>query len=214
MSKLITQDLISAIDWLKTCPPSWQEKAYTDLKNKLARIYEKIAPAAQKGIDFEAFLNKSLQEKLYLHTELNCSEHFKDLMNKLKDYEIQKKTKSFLIIDDIDYCLYGRMDYFKKDHIIDLKTTNIYKGKDKYLNSWQHKIYCYNEKIQKFSYFVCEFESEDSKKINELFILDYEAVGSWEDLKKEIIGKIKECMSFLKQDNELFKLYNTKYSQY
>ena len=212
MSKLITQDLISGIDWLKSCPPSWKDKAYTDLKNKLGRIWTEMPEAAKKGIELEATLNKAVNGEII---DLKASEEFKILMNIVTGYEQQKKTKSYITINDVEYCLYGKIDYYTPTHMIDLKSTSNYKSSDKYLKTFQHKIYCYNEKIKFFSYVIAEFENDNSKKIKQIYDVEYSVPNNdFESLKIEIENKIKEVISFLKMDDMLWTLYNTTYSRY
>jgi hypothetical protein len=213
MGRLITQDLISGVDWLISCPPSWKDKAYTDLKNKLGRVKTGFAPAAKKGVDFENFLNQAINNKLYEKKDLKCSEEFKILMLDLKDFQQQKKTKSFIKIEDTEYCLYGKIDYYRKDLIVDLKTTDCYKGEDKYLSSYQHKIYCYNERINSFVYKIVEFENETTK-IKDIYSVYFDVIVGIEELKLDIIEKIISVIEFLKTDKELFALYNNKYCMF
>jgi hypothetical protein len=212
MSKLITQDLIASVDWLKDCPPNWKDSAYTDLKNKLGRVKTEIAPAALKGIKLEEALCKAINEKSYLKDNFKCSPKFKDLIEVCKDYQQQKKTKTYMIIDDIEYCLYGKIDFYKPELLLDLKATDNFKGQDKYLKSYQHKIYCYNEQIKDFEYVICEFQ-KDSTLIKDIYFVIYR-VNDFNVLKQEIIEKIKSTINFLKMDDELFNLFNNVYSKY
>jgi hypothetical protein len=214
MSKLITQDIISAVDWLKNAPPSWKERAYSDLKNKLGRVKTPMNIEAQKGIDLESRLNRAVNQKEYLNPDFKCSEKFRILIDKVIGYDQQKKTKTYLTIDHIEYCLYGKIDYYKENHIIDLKTTGEWKGENKYLSTYQHKIYCYNEKINKFTYLVCVFENKESLKIKDIHEVEYLMPESFDDLRIGIEQKIKEVVNFLSMDSELFNLYNTVYSMY
>jgi hypothetical protein len=209
MSKLITQDLISAVDWLRTSPPSWKIKAYEDLKNKLNRVYGEMSIEAKKGIELEDALNKSIHK-----VDLKCSKEFKTLIDYVKGYTQQKKTKSFLTIDNVEYCLYGKIDYYKPDHLIDLKSTSEYKGSAKYLKTYQHLIYCYNEKIKTFNYIIAEFESKESKKIKNIYNVPFILTDSFEDLKILIENKIKDIITFLSMDDVLYNLYNTKYCMF
>lgn len=209
MSNLITPSLISSVNWLKTCPPTWKVKAYNDLKNTLARIYMEPSPEIKRGIECERKVNEILTSRVDV-SMVKCSDNFKKLLTYCNGYTQQKVTKKILTIDDEEYCLYGKIDYYKPDHIIDLKTTNEYKP-SKYLNSYQHKIYCYIERITKFTYLVAEFYKSD--KITKVVGLEI-LFDEFDLIEKEIILKIKEVISFLKLDDTLFTLYKTTFSKY
>ncbi len=198
MSRLITPSLISSVNWLQTCPASWKAKAVKDLKNQLARVYSELSPAQELGIKFEDAVMKATKLD-----EPKGSEHFKWMVAEVKGGDFQRPTITELSIDGHDYCLYGRIDAYFRDIIKDIKTTSNWKGNDYYLNSYQHRIYCYNEKIPFFRYCIAIFDSSQN-------IIDHHAVDVELDLislEADIVNKIKEVIAFLSVNTELFDLY-------
>jgi|GEM_PF-3574746 hypothetical protein len=206
MSRLITPSLIGSVDWFKKAPPSWKEKAYTDLTNTLSRIYTEPSPEIKQGMEVEHKLNSVLTEKNY---SVKCSDNFRKLINKCKNSVQQKKSKKIIDIEGESFCLYGKIDYLFPKQIIDLKTTKEYKP-EKYLNSWQHKIYCYNEGIEDFLYLIAEMEDG---KIEQVYELPYK-VTAFEEIEASICGKIIQTIRFLELDEHLYHLYNTKFCLY
>lgn len=221
MSNLITQSLISSVEWCKTAPSSfiknketgvpklfegikktWKEQAFQDLVNTLSRIWTTPNAAIQRGIDFEKNLNRVINEK----PEIDPSPELKSILDLCKDGIQQKKTKSFIKINGVEYCLYGKIDYDFPEEIIDLKTTAKYKGERYYLNSFQHLLYCYSENKSKFKYLIAEFnnpiEAEDKNKITNVIEVDY-FIEDPKSLESVIIDRVQSALYFLQSDSEL-----------
>jgi len=215
MSKLITTSLIGSIDWFKNCPSSWKERAYKDLKNMLDRVWATPGLAAQRGIDFENHVYRILnsEEELSI-TNMNCSKYFKEVLENCVGGKFQQKNKSFITVDGIEYCLYGKEDVTFPELIIDIKTTSKYK-RSKYVNSFQHKIYLHNTQKKHFIYMVAVFPDEESKIIESIEYIEI-VINTLQlaEYKIDIINKIKEIKKFFDDMPELCKLYNTKYSRY
>lgn len=216
MSKLITTSLISSINWYQMCPNNWREKAYEDLKNQLARKWTTPNKAAQRGIDFEkkiyALLNADTGKEEYI-PNLKCSKKFKEILTMCKGGIFQQKNKSFMTVNGIEYCLYGKEDVTFKDKIIDIKTTGNFKEHN-YTKSFQHKIYLHNTQKRTFEYIVAIFDGEDSKVIQDVKIISLHAdKGTLENYAIDIHIKITEIICFLNKYPELKKLYETKFSR-
>ncbi len=209
MSKLITTSLISSIQWLNNAPPSWQESAYTQLKNSLSRKPWEPSLEIQRGIDFENKVYSCLRRELYSVG----SKDFQWFVNESKGGQIQRKTKSFITIDKIEYCLYGKLDLWYKDIIKDIKTTGNYK-ESKYLESSQHIIYCHNEKISQFEYLVAVFQKGDTenKKIQEKHKI--KITVDLDKTEELILGYIKLVNDTLKTYEELKPLYDNVFNRY
>lgn len=213
MSKLITTSLFGSVKWFNTCPPSWKEKAFKDLTNMLSRIWiepEKENIAAKRGIEFEKQI-QSICEAGTVET-VECSKEFRAVLRECDGGQFQKKVKRYISIDGVEYCLYGKVDVWFPDILKDLKTTGRFKGRESFLGSMQHILYCYVERKTKFRYVVSEFD-EDDGPISRNHMVDYEA-PSLEDLERIIIEEIQKIMQFLKGDEELWKMYSTIYSKY
>ena len=127
--------------------------------------------------------------------------------------QIQKKVKRFITVDDHEYCLYGKLDIFYLDHIEDIKTTSkmMDSYKSKYLNSFQHHMYCYITEIPKFTYFIVVFKED--KTIHSTHVVEYESPGM-DDERRIIDTKIRELFAFFGQFPELLKLYQDKFCLY
>jgi hypothetical protein len=119
-------------------------------------------------------------------------------------------------LDGEEYCLYGKLDVWFKDHIIDIKSTAKYSGKDKYLGTAQHHIYCYSENIKDFEYIIAEFSDDSTNNIKAIHSVPYH-MSSTEEEEKIIKDRIYSAMAFLAtfdEPGDLKDLYLTKYSRY
>lgn len=208
MSRLITASLIGSIKWYKTCYPTQKQKAALDLRNQLGRVKTPLSPALDLGIRFEDAIIKATALK---PEEVTGSEHFKWVVEEVRGGEFQRKTSVMLAIDGFDYCLYGKIDAFFPEIIKDIKSTSNYKGVENYTTSFQHKLYCYNEKVRYFRYLVGEFD-KDQKLIGH-HAIDIDLPDPIA-LEAEIVKTIKEAIAFLSSNTELFTLYTTKFSLY
>jgi hypothetical protein len=221
MSRLITTSILDAIDWCKTAPDSlapsgktWKEDAYSQLKATLGRAPWNPTPAILRGIDFEASIYAILNGKK--EETIECSDHFRSVLMACKGGVFQKKTKTIIEMDGVEYCLYGKIDVFFPAKIVDIKTTAKYGGKDKYLSTSQHHLYCFGENIPEFEYVIAEFKSDEGKDIRAVHHVSYVS-PSLEFEEEYIKGKIRDMLSFLENYSEpgdLKELYNTTYCKY
>lgn len=211
MSRLITASLFSSINWFQSCPPSWKERATKDLHNSLARIWTDPNKAAQRGIDFERRAYAILEKGVDID-KVKSSELFKKMLRQIQGGVFQKKTKRFIEVGGEEYCLYGKIDVSFPNKIIDVKTTGRYKGRDNYLKSMQHIIYCFNERISEFEYLVAEFDGDDGP-MEDLHTIPFH-VDDPKSLEPVIRERIAETMAFLETDKELWDLYLTQFSRY
>ena len=220
MSRLITPSLISSVDFCRTCPPSWKIQAYKSLQDMLGRIWAEPTVAIKKGIFYENLIYDILQGKIDLKKR---SDNMDKVLKYCEGGDFQHKSKQTVIIDGEEYCLYGKLDvYFppsekySQGHIIDLKTTKKY-SKSKYLNTWQHIIYCLNTGISTFDYLVCLWNNPDDEKdytLKSVNIVEYKMTGDIDIVKESLYNKIREVIAFLKKDAVLWELYTKTYSKY
>jgi len=209
MSKLITTSLISSIQWLNNAPPSWQESAYTQLKNSLARKPWDPSPEIKRGIDFENKVYSCLKRQLF-----NIgSEDFQWFVNESKGGTVQYKTKSFMTVNGVEYCLYGKLDLKFPNVIKDIKTTSNYK-EQKYMESSQHIIYCHNEQIEDFEYLVAVFEKGKPENKKMLSKHKIEIKVDLNKTEEMIIGYIKLVNDTLKTYDELRPLYDNVFNRF
>lgn len=222
-SRLITTSLIGAVDWCNTAPkthidhdptkPTWRDQAFVDLDKTLNRVWDNSPkPYLDRGIKFENAVYKEAGAPTG-----RGSEHFQWFVSECKGGEFQRKSKKYIDIDGFTYCIYGKLDAWFPDIIKDVKTTSKWKGDTNYLNTWQHRLYCYTENINRFRYIVAVFDDPDegplSNTIVERHAVDY-VVPDREELEQDIVSKIKEVVSFLSIDPEWFDAYTNKFSMY
>ncbi len=223
-NRLITVTLYNSIKWLKTCPDSYGEKAYEELKTMLGRTGKwDPNPSVQRGIKFEDTLQNILEAGT--QSTIQCSPLFREFLDKCEGGEWQKKTRSVIVIDGINYCMNGKIDVDFPKYMLDVKTTgsNPWKGWDhKFLSTIQHKVYCHNEQKRFFCYMIAYFDDPEdnkdyskplAKQIESIHYVNYE-VESFEKLEEELRNHIGEILTFLEQYPELEKLYNGPYSKY
>ncbi len=213
MSWLITSSIVGAVDWLKTCPPSWRDKALVDLTNQLSRVWvpepEDKKAGAGRGHKFEdaVYAHARTASEGVAHTE-----HFLWFVSQCQGGVVQKKVKRYVTIDDAEYCLYGKIDVWFPDRIDDIKTTANYRGRDHYLRGFQHKLYCFITRIGHFRYLVAEFAGEAAPVVAH-HVVEY-TVADWPALEVDVVSKVREFVTFLRADPKLFELYTTKFSLY
>lgn len=215
MSKLITASLIGSVEWLQNCPSSWKEKAYNDLFNQLSRIWPKETPHyIQRGFDLENKVQQIVESGTV--ETIKSSEHFSKLLNHCVGGKFQKTTKSFMTINNEEYCLYGKIDVWFPETIKDIKNTQSYK-ESSYKKSAQHMIYCHNEQIKDFVYLVADFNDKDkevkNKAIQELYEVPIH-IDDFEVLENELRDRIKKTIDFIYADEDLAKLYETKFNRF
>jgi len=214
MSKLVTPSLFSAIDWYKNAPKGWNEKAYDSLYNQLARTPYDLKAAAARGIDFEDLIYKILGKKYDIES-LACTEKFKQFLRACKGGKFQVKSKTFIRVDEVEYCIYGKIDVLFPTKIIDIKTTSKWNrfSEEKYLGSMQHIMYLYNQRMEHFDYMIAVFDGEESKEIEEVRILTYKE-KDFHKLYEKIVSAIEAQTEFLKEHPALYDLYHKTFSQY
>jgi len=218
MSKLITPSLVSAVRWCQEAPnshinhdplmPTWREKAPQDLRNMLARDYtEPPGPALLLGIKFEDAVYKECKAPTGKGTPL-----FQEFVAECVGGQFQRITKVVVEIDGVEYCCYGKIDAYFPTIIKDLKTTSKeHVDPEGYLKSFQHEMYCLNEHIDDFRYCIAVFDA--NQKIVDKVNVDWHC-DDREALKAKAISIIRETIAYIKVSDELFELYNTKFSRY
>ncbi len=210
MSKLITASLVSAIDWLTSCPSSWKAKAKEDLTNQLSRIW--IEPPADSplrlGQDFEKKVYQQADNKLIIKVG---SENFQWFVEQCRGGVFQKKCRKIIEVDSEEYCLYGKIDVWFPGVLKDIKTTSNYKGREAYEKSFQHVLYMYVEHIERFEYLIAEFQ-KGSKQIAEKHHIIIE-VPDTEPLREIIDNTIRKVMGSI-ESSGLMELYKTKFCLY
>jgi len=213
LSKLITTSLIGSINWFQNAPSNYSQQAYLDLKSMLGREKYEMNEYAKRGIEFERMIYDTLKYNKDIG-KVKCSDKFKEFLLACKNGTFQSKVKFFLTVSKIEYCIYGKIDVLFKEKIIDIKTTAKWDqySENKYLNSFQHKFYCFGSKIPDFEYMIAVFDGMNLP-IVDIKHINYH-VKSFNLLEVEIITKIKEVQRFLDEHEELLNLYNTTYSKY
>lgn len=220
-TRLITASLINSIDWLQKCPPSWQLKAYNDLKGMLSGIWSTPTIEIQRGMDFEREINAHLSAG---NTNISYPDVKKtEVLNWFLSHipsgmEQQKVFKKYPEIDGRKYCVYCKTDLYLPGSLKDIKTTQSYKP-GKYLETFQHILYMYAADEIEFEYLIATFDKETQKVIgteSEKYEASYLESASSQAIKIElkVIERIREVEKFLLKYPELLELYNTKFCKY
>ena len=208
MEKLITPSLLSGIEFLRDCPPNWKGSAFQSLKATLSRTYKEPTRQIKRGIDFENSLYEILSAIDPIDFK-NYSEEYQQFLNKCSGGVFQKTTKRIIEIEETKYVLYGKIDVWFPDLIIDIKTTENFTGDDKYLKTSQHGIYCFCENIPAFLYKVAVFENEENK-IKEVKNICY-FCADFDALEIKIKERIKFDLLYLQAFPDLFDFYENVY---
>lgn len=198
---LITTSILDSYRWYKICPPNWRDRAYKSLVSSIRREGYKPHKTAARGIEFE----KAVYRKAGGGSEL-----FNEIVGKCSGGRPQQVTKKTIQVQGRDVLLYGKIDVLFPHKIVDIKTTENYRGDDKYLGGWQHKIYLLCTGLNQFEYLVALFEPFPSNRM----ITYYETPYINDDhkaLKEEVIEGIEEFFEWLKVEG-LFYDYETIFS--
>lgn len=212
---LITPTLIGNIDFYKSAPKSWAEKAKESLEQSLQRIYTSNV-YADRGNAFEKNL-QSVAEKLRPPeglkwgqrgwnlnlSGLNGSDQFKEVLGHIQGGLMQKKEGKEYNIAGERCFLYGRYDVWFEDLIIDIKTTEEFKRR-KYETSFQHIQYLYVSGIDQFKYVVAEWD--EYPKIRKVYTVDY-TVEDRKTLALEVEQTVAEALDFLKSKPKYWDWY-------
>ena len=208
MEKLITPSLLSVIEFLRDCPPSWKGNAFQSLKSTLSRTYKEPTRQIKRGIDFEDSIYKTLSTMDSVDFK-NYSEEYQQFLNDCNGGVFQKTTKKIIEIEGTKYLLYGKIDVWFPGLIIDIKTTENFTGEEKYLKTSQHELYCFCEHISTFLYKVAVFE-EEGNKIKEVKNIRY-FCEDFDSLEIKIKERIKLDLLYLRAFPDLFDFYENVY---
>lgn len=214
MSLLVTPSLLNGFDWLNGCPASWKDKAHEDFEKQLKRIYDEEMPEPiRAGVHFEKAVYAMAHKKS--PNREKGSQFFWQVVDRVKDGAFQQKTKKYVDIDGLEYCLYGKIDVRLPNEIVDIKTTTNYRGQRKYLDGWQHIMYTFTTGVSKFTYLVVEWQQVANKQYE---ILDLHEVTYDADdralLKEMIVEHIKRLLRWLEVRPDLKLAYEKTFSLY
>ena len=156
---LMTHSLLSS--WLYAMEGNPYEDMTTErdpmaeFMQVLRREPTETTPAMQDGIDFEDLVTRiakgtprigDAEEKTY---EAACK-----AANRVRGGTFQLKVYKDIVVKDMNFLLYGRVDVLKAGEVIDIKFSKSY-DRGKYFDSTQHPTYLeLVPEAQKFTYLV------------------------------------------------------------
>lgn len=179
-SLLLTQTLINSWLYLYQVDGEYYEKAYQDFLKTLKRIPLEDNEIFARGREFEKQVINGDYKEIY------------DII-KGGSYQVSKKKE--LVVDNLDFIVYGIADFIKNGVIYDTKRVNQYELQ-KYQYSSQHLIYLYLfDDCYEFTYLIVD--NSDTT---------YEETYKRNDLTITIENLIHNFISFLKENN-LFNIY-------
>lgn len=228
MSILITPTLLNSFDfYCNVRSNTWKQKAFDDLLGTLRRNKPwEPSDAIKAGMQFE----KQVYEQCAMRVKgriVKGTELFNRVVDKCAGGEFQRKSKYYVTLAGMEFCVYSKLDVvFEKGspehengHIIDIKTTGEMDpkyGRKKYLEGWQHKVYCVSLGIPTFEYLVAEWQSKTEFKLANI----HSILVKHDDLnvvKEEINKHILKFVAWTKQNENSFGTYTaltTIFSQY
>lgn len=218
MALQLAPTLLDSFDWLTKCPTSWRDRAYNDMKNTLGRVYGSTTPEMQAGIDFENLVYRLSASNDYANIVANWkdSKHLLHCVQRVHDFIYQKTVFYNITVDGVAYFFKCKMDAWSPTEIIDIKTTSNFRGDSQYLTKWQHRLYPLASGVHKFTYLVAEWEDlARSKKIQDIHEVKY-SIDTQEEIKvvtEQVTARIREFIDFINYDEELKRLYYTKYNK-
>ena len=179
-SLLLTQTLINSWLYLYQVDGEYYEKCYQDFLKTLKRIPLEDNEIFARGREFE---------KQVINGE------YKEIYDIIKGGSYQVSKKKELVVDNLDFTVYGIADFIKNGVIYDTKRVNQYELQ-KYQYSSQHLIYLYLfDDCYEFTYLIVD--NSDTT---------YEETYKRNDLTLTIETLIHNFISFLKE-NDLFNIY-------
>ena len=179
-SLLLTQTLINSWLYLYQVDGEYYEKCYQDFLKTLKRIPLEDNEIFARGREFE---------KQVINGE------YKEIYDIIKGGSYQVSKKKELVVDNLDFTVYGIADFIKNGVIYDTKRVNNYELQ-KYQYSSQHLIYLYLfDDCYEFTYLIVD--NSDTT---------YEETYKRNDLTMSIETLIHNFISFLKENN-LFNIY-------
>lgn len=215
MALQLAPTLLDSFDWLESCPTSWRDKAFTDMKNTLGRVYGGTTPEMQAGIDFENMIYKFAASDEYekVVREWDKSKHVLYCIQRVHGFIFQKTVFYNITVDGVDYFFKCKMDAWTPQEIIDIKTTGNFRGDSQYLKKWQHRLYPLASGVNKFTYLVAEWQDlSTSRKVKDIHEVKY-VLEDKELVKSQVTKRIREFIDFVNYDEELKTLYYTKYNK-
>jgi len=209
---LITPSILDSFKWLKECPPSWHDKAKTDLLNALKRVYSPMNPATQRGVAFEKAIcssfGNSREEFIAQFGEVSAP-----FYDKCKGALQQVTYRKNITVNGEDFLLYGKADIVHPDRIIDIKTTASWKGPYGYTSKNQHHVYIAASGITTFEYLVAVFE-KDATSLRPMTVESVDASGSVESSLIHVTKSIVDFMEYLKSAPEFEDAYRHKFNRW
>jgi len=215
MALQLAPTLLDSFDWLEKCPSSWRDRAFESLQSTLGRVWGGMTPAMQGGIDFENMLYKLASADNYdeIITSGKYSPNVLYCVERIHGFIFQKGVRWTINVDGVEYFFKCKLDAWSPEEVIDVKTTGNFRGNSQYLSKWQHRIYPLATGVKKFTYLVAEWEDlANSHKVKEIHEVQY-ILEDKDKVIGEITQRIREFIDFLGYDDELKKLYYTKYNR-
>jgi len=189
---LITPTLLDAVSWCKSCPASWKVKAQSSLAATIRREKYKANKQALRGIAFENTVYDLVKRNDYD----SGTEHVQKVADMCRGGSFQNVLKRQIQLQGEDVVLYGKSDVMFLDKIVDIKTTDNWRGEGKYLKGMQHVIYTYIADITEFYYIVALFQKNTNDILN-VYDIPY-AVEEPEKQLEDIERRIIDAWEYLK----------------
>lgn len=148
---LITQSLLGA--WLYQYQAFDQESAHKDFLRVLRREKSKLTQAILDGIQFENMVTACCEGSPPPEGH-KWGQAVRAIADRVQGAQFQVVAQRTVVVEDIPFLLYGRLDALKAGVIYDIKFSRGYQV-GKYLDSPQHPMYfALVPEAQRFEYLV------------------------------------------------------------
>lgn len=141
---LITQSLISSWAYMFDCMEGNEEAAEQDFLRTLRREPGETTDAMRNGIEFENAVYAEAAGAQW-DTGGRWENGVKTVAKRIRGAQVQVRLSRPLVIDDIEYLVYGILDALRAGTIFDVKfcskSLSSFDAYGKYLNSPQHPFY-------------------------------------------------------------------------
>lgn len=212
MKLLVTSSLLDSFSWFMEAPPSWKDRAKTDLWNAVNRVYTPMDEAVRRGMDFEAYVCAVLDDS----REVFVARHG-ELLGPFWDHchggKRQVPVRREITVNSQDFTLYGKADVLFPDRIVDIKTTGSWKGAAKYLSRAQHLVYIAATGTEKFLYLVAVGAPDGKHSWVPSEVVEVDASMKVEHALSSLERKIGQWMDFLSTEPELKVSYEKTFSK-
>lgn len=174
------------------------------------RTRSPMSRPAQRGIEFEDAVyrccdNVEFEKPAY---PTSSNDLFQEVVKSCIGGKFQTKLKRKEEFEGFTAVFYGKLDVEFPKSIIDIKTTENYRGAQKYLNGYQHEMYPWMANLARFKYIVAVLDPDRDLVVKELNVIEHTITTDLTDKMRGYVGKVIHGM----KSRGLYDDYVNKFS--